>query len=97
MSAAARALGIAWGLLLLAEGAYPDEAEDRAAAYVEKLGGRVTDQGRGGPVWRVDLHDTDVTDEGLKKLAGFRHLESLWLKNTKVSDAGLKNLAPSRS
>ena len=38
------------------------------------------------------LHRTEVTDAGLKELAGFEQLKSLYLGGAKVTDAGLKEL-----
>jgi internalin A len=40
----------------------------------------------------LGLIDTNVTDSGLKELAGLRNLHSLYLFGTKVTDAGLKEL-----
>ena len=39
----------------------------------------------------------EVTDAGLKELAGLKSLQSLHLGNTKVTDAGLKELAGLKS
>jgi hypothetical protein len=41
----------------------------------------------------LDLRGTDVTDAGLKELAGFKSLHALNLGGTDVTDAGLKELA----
>ena len=47
-----------------------NEAEDKAVAFVVKLGGKVTrdDKAPGKPVVTVDLFDTQVTDAGVKEL-----------------------------
>src|SRR6476659_4556198 len=76
-----------------------DEAEDRAAAFVEKLGGGVIrdDNRTGKPVVEVHLPTTDVTDEGLKELAPLKNLSILSLGGTGVTDAGLKELAPHKN
>jgi internalin A len=73
-----------------------DDAEDKAVAFVEKLGGVVTrdDKLPGKPVVKVNLADTNVTDAGLKELAPLKNLTILYLNETKVTDAGLKELAP---
>jgi hypothetical protein len=59
-------------LVLAVNGALADEAEDRSAQAVEKLGGKVTrDTTRpGSPVVTVFLVTNKVTDESLKELAG---------------------------
>ena len=44
-------------------------------------------------VLRLFLGMTQVTDAGLKELAGLKNLQFLGLDNTKVTDAGLKELA----
>ena len=41
----------------------------------------------------LSLASTDVTDEGLKELAGLKSLQALDLSYTRVTDAGLKELA----
>ena len=73
-----------------------DDAEDKAVAFFEKLGGKVTrdDKIPGKPVTGVNLYRTHVTDAGLKELAALKKLTSLGLNRTKVTDAGLKELAP---
>jgi internalin A len=38
----------------------------------------------------MDLYATNVTDAGLKELAGFKNLQALHLGNTKVTGASLK-------
>ena len=38
-----------------------------------------------------------MTDEGLKELAGFQSLRTLFLRRTKVTDVGLKKLADHKS
>lgn len=47
-----------------------DDAEDKAVAFVRKMGGNITrdDKAPGKPVVRVDLDGTKVTDAGLKEL-----------------------------
>ena len=41
----------------------------------------------------LDLSFTQVTDAGLKELAGLKQLQVLDLAHTRVTDAGLKELA----
>jgi hypothetical protein len=45
------------------------------------------------PTVGVYLSGTDVTDAGLKDLAGLKQLQWLNLTKTQVTDAGLKHLA----
>lgn len=84
-------LGLPWSSLLAA-----DDAEAKAVAFVEKLGGKVErdDKVKGKPVRGVDLADCDnVTDAGLKQLTTLKQLQSLDLRRCdKVTDAGLKEL-----
>src|SRR5262245_45719606 len=72
-----------------------DEAEDRAAQAVEKLGGRLTrDESKvGKPVSSVDLYGTDVTEDALKELAPLTKLTRLNLSHTTTSDAATVHLA----
>ena len=66
----------------------------RAAVEIGKLGGSVRFEGDFSPnVVKVYLHNTQVTDAGLKELAGLTQLQTLYLTGTKVTDAGLKELA----
>ena len=50
-------------------GARGDEAEDKAAKFVEKLGGRVVRDGKkpGKPVYAVDLDRQPVTDADVRQ------------------------------
>src|SRR4051812_13458435 len=72
-----------------------DEAEDKAAALVEKLGGTVArdEKWPGKPVIRVELIFTKVADADLKELAPLQNLTSLNLSGTAVTGTGLKELA----
>ena len=72
-----------------------DDAEDKAVAFFEKLGGKVTrdDKQPGKPVVGVKLLNSEVTDAAIKELAAFENLTYLGLCNTQVTDAGLKELA----
>ena len=68
-------LGLPWSSLRAA-----DDAEDKAVAFVKKLGGSVKrdDKAEGKPVRGVDLSNrTKVTDAGLKELAALKQLQSL--------------------
>ena len=48
-------------------------------------------------VFGLDLNNTQVTDAGLKELAGLQSLQTLVLFGTQVTDAGLKELAGLKS
>jgi len=82
-------LGLPWSLAHAA-----DDAEAKAVAFVEKMGGKVErdEKAEGKPVRSVNLMNrTKVTDEGLKKLAALKHLQSLNLTICfKITDAGLR-------
>jgi Leucine-rich repeat (LRR) protein len=87
--------------LLLALAPWPavsvraDEAEDKAAKAIQKLGGSITrdKKAKDEPIVGVKLSGPKVTDAGLKHLAGLKQLRTVNLYNTKVTDAGLKHLA----
>src|SRR5688572_13762631 len=85
-------------VLILCSGspARADDAEDKAVAFVEKLGGTVTrdEKQPGKPVVSVNLRYRKVTDAGVKELAVFKNLTTLHLNRTGVTDAGVKELAP---
>ena len=72
-----------------------DEAEDKAVEAIQKLGGRITwdMKVKGKPIVILDLTSTNVTDAGLKHLAGLKQLQKLVLNSTMVTDAGLKHVA----
>src|SRR5215207_3714437 len=67
-----------------------DEAEDKAAAVVQKLGGVVIrdDRAPGKPVVMVNLGSAKISDVGLKELAPLKSLTKLILASTPVTDAG---------
>lgn len=71
-----------------------DEAENRAVAAVEKLGGKVErDQERpGAPVVSVNLSSRKVTDKDLERLKDPPALEALDLNNNQITNEGLKHL-----
>jgi hypothetical protein len=73
-----------------------EEAEKRAVAAVQELGGVVTRDGKrpGKPVVEATFAGPQVTDAGLKELAPLTQLTTLNLSGTQVTDAGLKDLAP---
>ena len=93
-----RLIPLTIGVLLLAA-ALPvqrrRDAEDQAVKAIEKFGGEVMrdDKDPAKPVIEVNLNATEVTDAGLKELAGLKGLKRLGLAATKVTDAGLKELA----
>lgn len=68
------------------------EAEERrAAAEIEKLGGKV-EFNVSREVVKVDLNNAKITDADLKYLEKFSELEWLDLRITPVSDEGVKHL-----
>jgi hypothetical protein len=68
-------------------------AEDRrAAAEVEKLGGKVEFNNEGDVV-KVDLNNAKITDSDVRLLARFTSLEWLDLRVTPLTDAGMAHLA----
>jgi|SRR5579883_2826069 len=71
-----------------------DDAEDKAVAFVEKLGGTATrdEKAPGKPITVVNLIGTKVTDAGLKELATLKNLNTFYLGETQATDAGLKEL-----
>lgn len=83
--------------LCLALSARADEAEEKAIAFVKKLGGTLTrdDKAPRKPVVTVDLRNhTAVTDAGVKELAALKGLTTLDLTYCRqVTDAGVKELA----
>ena len=88
------AFALALSGLCLCASSRADDAEDKAVAFVEKLGGEVTRDKKapGKPVIAVTLSGTEVTDAGLKELAALKNLTTLHLGHTQVTDAGLKEL-----
>ena len=61
---------------------------------IEKLGGKVVvdEKSPAYPIILVDLHNTQVTDAGLRHLEGLSKLQKVSLNDTKVTDAGLEHL-----
>ncbi len=83
------------GAWVLADGGWSADAEAKAVAAVERLGGTVTrDEERPGkPVVEVHLGFSQAADADLKELAALKRLQVLALPYTPVTDAGLKELA----
>jgi len=83
---------VLFGFLSLARA---DEAEERSAAYVKSIGGRVfRAQGKpNGPVVSVDFIWAKMNLLNLKEIAGLQQLKKLDLTNTGVSDAALADVA----
>src|ERR1019366_3707157 len=81
-------------LLLASSFLWSDEAEDKALAAIEKLGGKVARDAKttGNPVVRVSLLYSKVTDEQLVILGALKNLQDLDLFGTKLTDDGLKHL-----
>src|SRR5262245_23190006 len=90
------ALLLSLALLLLAPPAPAgeEEAEKKALATVERLGGQVIrgESKAGKPVRQVTLLGKEVTDAAVKDLVGLKELDWLNLNDTKVTDAGLKDV-----
>jgi len=82
-------LGQSWSSLGAA-----DDAEAKAVAFVEKLGGTVIrdDKAEGKPVRDVYLIGAAVTDKELKGLKDIKTLQTLNLMNNAVTDKGLIEL-----
>jgi hypothetical protein len=80
--------------LLTAPSLYADEAEDKAVAAVEQLGGRVwrDDKDPAHPVVHLEFSYKDVTDADLRKLTVFKGLKALSLCGTGLTDAGMREL-----
>lgn len=99
----ARLLGVCQGQLLLADKSEiqivalekaKNEAEDRAVAAIEKLGGKVErDKNKpGSPVVSVNLSSLKVTNKDLEHLKELHALESLDLSLNPITDGGLMHL-----
>lgn len=82
------------GSWVLADGGWSADAEAKAVAAVERMGGTVTrDEDRPGkPVVEVHLGFSQAADADLKELAPLKRLQVLALSFTPVTDAGLKEL-----
>src|SRR5260370_194008 len=89
MNTSIRVLGIALALLLLATRASADEAEDHAARYVKRYHANIN-YSPGKPVTFVRLqgNNTTETEEILKNLAAFRHLQYLEPFGIYLTDEG---------
>ena len=88
-------LSVALLIVAIAAPVCADDAEDKALAAVERLGGQVLRDATkpGKPVRDVTISGKGVKDADLKDLAGFKELGWLTLHNSEVTDAGLKELA----
>lgn len=71
-------------------GVLKDE-EKRAAAAIEKLGGKV-EFNADGEVIKVDLNNAKITDDDLKHLERFSELEWLDLRVTPIGDEGVSHI-----
>ncbi len=71
-----------------------DDAEAKAARFVEKAGGTVAREPKlkGNPVVGVNLSAKKVADADLKEIAALAQLQTLDLSFTPITDAGLKDL-----
>jgi internalin A len=92
------AFALAVSGLCLGSSARADDAEDKAATLVEKLGGKVTrdEKAPGKPVVTVRFNDpfgkTKVTDVDLKELAALKNLTTLNMSGPLGTDAGRQEL-----
>ena len=86
---------LSWVILCSSFPVWADDAEDKSATFVGTLGGTATRDENlpGNPVITVFLVDKQVTDAGLKELAGLKNLTRLVLVRAMVTDAGMKELA----
>src|SRR6516165_6932880 len=86
---------VALFLLPLAVFAQAGEDEAKAAALIDKLGGKVTREPKikGNPIVAIDLGSREVKDATLKSLTGLAQTRALDLGFTMVSDTGIKELA----
>jgi hypothetical protein len=75
-----------------------DEVEKRAVRAIERVGGRLIrdEKAAGRPIITVFLNGTQMTDVGLKELAGLKQLKTLILSGTKVTDAGVAEFKAKR-
>ena len=69
-----------------------EEGERRAAAEIEKLGGKV-EFNANREVVKVDLNNAKITDADLKHLEKFTELEWLDVRITPIGDEGVAHLA----
>src|SRR5260370_1189651 len=81
-------------LAVLADQVVAGEGELKAEKAIEAMGGRVVrdDKTAARPIIEVNLGRKQVTDAGLKEVAGLKHVQAMYLGSTKVTDAGLKEL-----
>lgn len=72
-----------------------DDAEERAAKFVDELDGMVIrdDKRPGKPVVKASVYASRLTDAGVKEFAVLKSLTSLGIGATAVTNAGLKHLA----
>src|SRR4051812_24505554 len=71
------------------------DRERQAIFTVRELGGKVSLQStpHGERVVGIDLHGTDVFDDGLSRLEGLASLRDLSLDGAYITDAGLASLS----
>ncbi|MBT6483106.1 MAG: hypothetical protein HOK71_00365 [Planctomycetaceae bacterium] len=84
--------------------AWPAYKRHRAIQEIERVGGSVRRQDV-GPQWlqklgfsfervvQVNLHDTSITDDGLRNLSSLTNFRWLVLDRTRISDDGLEHLS----
>jgi internalin A len=94
ISTSAGLLASAFALLLTGR-LLAGEDDAMAEKAIQAFGGEVirSPDTPGKPIISVDFNATQVTDAGLKELAGLKSLQTLHLRFTKVTDVGLKELA----
>jgi internalin A len=90
---------VVWAVLavgVVGEPVRADDADDRAAKWVDGLGGKVTrdDKQPGRPIIEVNLGgNKKVTNDGLRELAGLKGIKKLSLFfDEQITDAGMAHL-----
>src|SRR5436853_5524846 len=68
--------------------AVADDDEARAQRLMNAFGGKVPSN----PAIIANFSNTKLTDDGLKEVAGLKHLVWLMIGETKITDAGLSEL-----
>ena len=86
---------ISWLVLSSSATIRGDDAEDKAAAFLEKLGGQITRDEKlpGKPVISVGLAVSTVNQNGLRELTKLKSLTSLNMDGIKVTYAGVLEIA----
>ena len=83
-------------ILMLTVSFGADAAQEKVAAALEKLGGKIlrNDKEKTRPILVVDLRESKITNADLQQVATLTDVMNLDLSKTKITDAGLKSLVP---